>query len=55
VCSNEKKIDGYFLDEANKLFKKCDISCKSCKSNLICLACDNSAGYFHLEDETTGN
>ena len=44
-------IDGYYLDEKSKMYKKCETSCKTCSSTPNCLECKNAEGYYHLNDE----
>jgi len=49
------RTDGFYLSEKEKLFKKCDDSCKVCNDeSKKCLQCNNSKNYYALEDKKRG-
>ena len=46
------KIDGYYIDHEEEIYKECSTGCLKCESLSICTLCDyDSDYYFSLEDE----
>ena len=48
-CPKNSNIEGYYWDNSEEKFKKCDQSCKNCKGGpLNCVSCNNLNGYFEI-------
>ena len=56
-CENETfEEKGYYLDDNDNFYKKCDISCKTCdkysnEENPRCKLCNNDGGYYLAEEK----
>jgi hypothetical protein len=54
-CLNiNEKLIGYYFDDVNKIFNKCDIKCKSCdKTSTQCTQCNNEMNYYRKVGDLT--
>ena len=56
-CVNDTYLNyGYYLDDNDLFYKKCDISCKTCNKysnaeNPRCKTCNNDEGYYFAENQ----
>ena len=56
-CVNDTYLNyGYYLDDNDLFYKKCDISCKTCNKysnaeNPRCKSCNNDEGYYFAENQ----
>jgi len=48
-------IEGYYLDQANAIFRKCSQGCKKCLDSNNCIICDNDSGYLSMQQNNISN
>ena len=52
----DKLPDGYYINDTSaKTIDKCNIKCKTCSKENICLSCNSENGYFVKEEDPPNN
>ena len=60
-CENDSVLEnGYYFDDNDSKYHKCDIQCKKCEKystslNPKCTLCNNEQGYYLAENKSTSN
>ena len=60
-CANDSILEnGYYLDDIDSKYHKCDIQCKTCEkysteTDPKCLSCNNNQGYYIADNKPISN